>query len=125
MEVYHEITSNVKPVAKIIIVTHKGKTRIERHLFVEEGDEGKVDLIVAEKGFMPKRLGDVFWTSAVEEKTVECKSCGLEVLEGEEYYVRIEWKRRGWSFCEACVTSLKAKTWAEKQIELEKKNEGM
>ncbi len=43
----------------------------------------------------------------------KCNSCGDEISEGKEFHIRREWKKRGWSFCDNCVTSLKARKWTE------------
>lgn len=44
---------------------------------------------------------------------MKCNSCGEEIIAGEEHHIRKEWKKKGWSFCGKCVTSCKARKWAE------------
>jgi hypothetical protein len=54
---------------------------------------------------------------------VNCSSCGKEIpndwqnIEGTGYVLRREWKRRGYRFCNNCVTSGQAREWAEKEDE--------
>ena len=38
-------------------------------------------------------------------------------MEGDGYTIRREWGRRGYRFCNGCVTSKKARQWAEKEDE--------
>jgi hypothetical protein len=52
---------------------------------------------------------------------VNCSCCSKEIPvnslnnEGEGYVIRREWKRRGWRFCNECVTSKRVREWVEKE----------
>lgn len=48
---------------------------------------------------------------------VTCNSCGKEIDEEDAYSIRREWRRRGYHFCDECVTSKKARKWAEEHDE--------
>jgi hypothetical protein len=48
---------------------------------------------------------------------VNCSCCNKQIPEGLEWYIRREWRRRGWAFCSECVDSHKARKWAEKEEE--------
>ena len=43
---------------------------------------------------------------------MNCSSCGKEITKEEAYHIRREWKKRGLTFCDECVTTLKAKWFA-------------
>jgi len=50
---------------------------------------------------------------------MKCSACGTEIPPGQEYHIRREWKKKGFAFCEDCVTSGRAWKWAESQEEEE------
>ena len=59
MEAYAKLKHGV---CQFIVVTYHGKMSIHRHIFVEEKEDGHVDLIIREANGSPKRLGDeMFW----------------------------------------------------------------
>lgn len=57
----------------------------------------------------------------IKNKTNKCSSCGNSIPKGKEFYVNNDWQKAGFVFCKDCVTSLKAKKYAEEHIRVDLK----